>query len=100
MSHVLVTNDFPPKIGGIQSYLYDLWRRLPPQDVTVLTTSFEGSAGFDRDQAFKVVRSDSRVLLPSPRLVRQIRELARDAGAGLVVLAPALPVGLVGPRLG
>jgi phosphatidylinositol alpha-1,6-mannosyltransferase len=100
MSHVLVTNDFPPKIGGIQTYLYDLWRRLPPEDVTVLTTRFEGSAPFDRDQAFRVVRSASRVLLPSPRLVRQIRDMAREVSAGLVVLDPALPVGLVGPRLG
>ena len=33
--HLLVTNDFPPKIGGIQSYLWELWRRLPPDDVTV-----------------------------------------------------------------
>ena len=30
MTHLLVTNDFPPKIGGIQSYLHELWRRLPP----------------------------------------------------------------------
>ena len=31
-THVLVTNDFPPKTGGIQSYLWELWRRLPPED--------------------------------------------------------------------
>ena len=29
MPSLLVTNDFPPKHGGIQSYLYDLWKRLP-----------------------------------------------------------------------
>jgi phosphatidylinositol alpha-1,6-mannosyltransferase len=100
MRHLLVTNDFPPKHGGIQSYLYELWRRLPAADVTVLTTRYEGAASFDRKQAFRVVRSTSPVLLPSPWLVRQIRELAREVGAGLVVLDPALPLGLVGPRLG
>ena len=31
MGYVLVTNDFPPKVGGIQSYLYELFRRLPPK---------------------------------------------------------------------
>ena len=36
--HLLVTNDFPPKIGGIQSYLWELWRRLPADATTVLTT--------------------------------------------------------------
>ena len=35
MPSLLVTNDFPPKHGGIQSYLYDLWRRLPPDETTV-----------------------------------------------------------------
>ena len=38
MHHLLVTNDFPPKVGGIQSYLWELWRRLDPQSFTVLTT--------------------------------------------------------------
>jgi phosphatidylinositol alpha-1,6-mannosyltransferase len=39
MRHLLLTNDFPPKVGGIQSYLWELWRRLPPDDVTVFTAS-------------------------------------------------------------
>ena len=45
---LLVTNDFPPKIGGIQSYLYELWRRLPPEATTVLTTPHAGRAGVGR----------------------------------------------------
>jgi phosphatidylinositol alpha-1,6-mannosyltransferase len=68
--------------------------------VTVLTTRFAGSAGFDAEQSFRVVRSPSPVLLPTPGLTRQIRALARTVDAGLVVLDPALPLGLVGPRLG
>ncbi|MHB1507996.1 MAG: glycosyltransferase family 4 protein [Acidimicrobiales bacterium] len=96
MGHLLVTNDFPPKIGGIQSLLHELWRRLPPEDVTVLTTRFEGAEAFDRDQGFRIVRARSRALLPTPGLVRQIRALAGEVGAGLVVLDPALPLGLVG----
>ena len=99
MSHLLVTNDFPPKIGGIQNYLYELWRRLPPEDVTVLTTHFPGAEGFDRKQAFRVVRSSASVLLPTPDLTRRIRQLATDVGAGLVVVDPALPLGLVARRL-
>ncbi|HKH88678.1 MAG TPA: glycosyltransferase family 4 protein [Acidimicrobiales bacterium] len=99
MKHLLVTNDFPPKIGGIQTYLYELWSRLPAGDVTVLTTRHPGSASFDRQQSFRIVRSGSPVLLPSPGLVSQVTGLARDVGARLVVLDPALPVGLVGSRL-
>src|SRR5262245_41550589 len=99
MSHLLVTNDFPPKLGGIQTYLWELWRRLDPSTFTVLTTPCEGAAVWDAEQPFTVVRTKQRVLLPTPGLVRQIDELAQRTGAGLVLLDPALPLGLVGPRL-
>ena len=99
MPHLLVTNDFPPKVGGIQSYLWELWRRLPPGDVTVLTTRHEGAASFDRAQPFRVVRDRAPLLLPSPALVRRIDALAAEVGATLVVLDPALPLGLVGAAL-
>ena len=70
MRHLLVSNDFPPKFGGIQSYLWELWRRLPPEDVTVLTTPYAGAREFDESQRYRVIRSRERVLLPSPGLAR------------------------------
>ncbi len=100
MGHLLVTNDFPPKIGGIQNVLYEMWRRLPPLDVTVFTTAYEGAESFDSSQEFEIVRSKSKVLLPTPKLVHQIRGLASKRGASLVVLDPALPLGLVAKYLG
>jgi phosphatidylinositol alpha-1,6-mannosyltransferase len=96
---LLVTNDFPPKVGGIQSYLWELWRRLPPDEVTVLTTPYPGAAEFDRAQAFRVVRDPNTVLLPTPALAGRIDALAREVGAGLIFLDPALPLGALGPRL-
>ena len=99
MRHLLVTNDFPPKVGGIQSYLFELWRRLPPEEVTVLTTPHPGSAEFDAHQPFRIVRDRQPLLLPSPGLLGRVRALADDVGAELVVFDPALPVGLLGPRL-
>jgi len=97
--HVLVTNDFPPKVGGIQSYLWELWRRLPPEEVTVLTTPHARAAEFDAEQPFRVVRTRERWLLPTPSLRRRIDALAEEVGAKLVVLDPALPVGHLGPSL-
>lgn len=99
MSHLLVTNDFPPKTGGIQSYLWELWRRIDPASFTVLTPAHPGSDAWDAEQPFRVVRTPRRVLLPTPALARSIDELAAATGASLVLLDPALPVGLVGPRL-
>ncbi len=98
--HLLVTNDFPPKVGGIQNYLWELWRRLPPDDVVVHTTPYAGSAAFDAEQPFTVVRSTERWLLPGPHLVRRVRRLAQRHEVDLVVIDPALPAGLIGPRLG
>jgi phosphatidylinositol alpha-1,6-mannosyltransferase len=99
VKHLLVTNDFPPKLGGIQSYLWELWRRLPPSAFTVLTTPHPDAAAFDADQPFRVVRAPDPVLLPHPLLARRIDALAEESGAELVVLDPALPVGLLGPHL-
>jgi phosphatidylinositol alpha-1,6-mannosyltransferase len=98
--HLLVTNDFPPKIGGIQSYLWELWRRLPADEVTVFTTAHRSAAVFDQAQPFRIVRSRWAVLLPNRVLVRRIRRLAADVGARAVVLDPVLPLGLIGPKLG
>ncbi|MHB8246353.1 MAG: glycosyltransferase family 4 protein [Acidimicrobiales bacterium] len=99
MPHILVTNDFPPKVGGIQSYLHELWRRLPPGMATVYTTRYEGAPRFDAEQGYRVVRSSRSVLMPTLALVRTIDRLAEETGSGLVLLDPALPVGLAGTRL-
>src|SRR5271166_6364779 len=99
MSYLLVTNDFPPKIGGIQSYLYELFRRVPPGEVTVLTTPHRDAGEFDRRQSFRIERWTSPVLLPTPGLARAVRALSMASGARLVLLDPALPLGLLGRRL-
>lgn len=99
MPSLLVTNDFPPKMGGIQSYLWELWRRLPAGEVTVLTTPYAGADEFDRAQPFRVVRDRSSVLLPTPALAARIDALATEVGAGVIFLDPALPLGALGPRL-
>lgn len=99
VKHLLVTNDFPPKVGGIQSYLWELWRRLPPATTTVLTTPYEGAAEFDARQPVRVVRDRARVLLPTRALARRIDALADEVGADLVLLDPAVPLGIVGPWL-
>ncbi|MGA8726312.1 MAG: glycosyltransferase family 4 protein [Acidimicrobiales bacterium] len=104
MTHLLVTNDFPPKVGGIQSYLWELWRRLDPDSFAVLTArSDPGAAAFDREQAargIRIVRVPSRVLVPTPRLAARIRAEVDRVGADLVVFDPAFPLAALGPRIG
>ena len=97
--HLLVTNDFPPKVGGIQNYLWELWRRLPPEEVVVHTTPYEGAAAFDAAQPFTVIRAREPWLLPGPHLARRVNRLAERHDVDLVVIDPALPAGLIGGRL-
>lgn len=99
MKHLLVTNDFPPKIGGIQSLLWEWWRRLPSDSFAVLTSPYDGAAEFDASQSFRIERTREPVLLPHPLMTRRINDMSRDFGADFVVLDPALPLGLVGPSL-
>jgi phosphatidylinositol alpha-1,6-mannosyltransferase len=99
VKHLLVTNDFPPKVGGIQSLLWEWWRRLPPESFAVLTSPYRGAAEFDAAQPFKITRIREPALLPHPFMVRRVDAMARKAGAELVVIDPAVPLGLIGPSL-
>ncbi|MGO8871905.1 MAG: glycosyltransferase family 4 protein [Acidimicrobiales bacterium] len=104
MTHLLVTNDFPPKVGGIQAYLWELWHRLDPSTFAVLTASSDpGARAFDEVQATRGIRIErvpQRVLVPTPSLIHRIRESAERVGADLVVLDPVFPLGVMGPRIG
>lgn len=99
MRHVLITNDFPPKVGGIQNMLWELWRRLDPSSFAVLTSPHQGADEWDATQRYRIERTPEPVLLPHPVMVRRIERLASDFGAQHAVLDPALPLGLVGRSL-
>jgi len=99
VKHLLVTNDFPPKIGGIQSLLWEWWRRLPPDSFAVLTSPYQGADEFDAAQPFHIERVREPVLLPHPWMVNRINDMARRVQADLIVLDPAVPLGIVGPSL-
>ena len=98
--HVLVTNDFPPKVGGIQSYLWELWRRLPEREALIHTTPYKNSVEFDSEEPHEIVRSKEPVLLPHPFLPKRVRKLANKHDAELIIWDPALPVGFSAPHTG
>ncbi|QSB16210.1 glycosyltransferase family 4 protein [Natronosporangium hydrolyticum] len=99
MRTLLVTNDFPPRPGGIQSFVHELARRQPPDSLVVYASTFRGAAAFDAVQPFEVVREDTSVLLPTRRVGRRAVELARAYGCGAVWFGAAAPLGLLAQRL-
>ena len=103
--HLLVTNDFPPKVGGIQSYLWELWSRLDPSTFSVLTaTSDPRASEFDAEQmarGMEISRVPGRILyLPTPRNRRVVTSHIDRTGADLVIFDPVVPLGLLGRGCG
>ncbi|MEV1293817.1 glycosyltransferase family 4 protein [Pseudonocardia sp. NPDC049635] len=96
---LLVTNDFPPRTGGIQSYLHDLARALPPGELAVHAPDWPGAAAFDAVQPFPVHRHPGTLMLPGPDVARRAVRLAREHGADTVWFGAAAPLGLLGPHL-
>lgn len=96
---LVVTNDFPPQDGGIQSFVMEIVKRLPPDEVVVHTCRQPGDTAHDRDLPFPVVRDPDRLLLPTPALTRRVIDTMRSTGADRVWFGAAAPLGLMAARL-
>ena len=96
---LLVTNDFPPRAGGIQSYVQALAERLPAQDLVVYAPSWPGAAEFDARQQFPVVRHPGSLMLPGPAVARRARRLVAEHRLEAVWFGAAAPLALLTPTL-
>ncbi len=96
---LVITNDFPPRHGGIQSYVYALVSQLGADDVVVYASSSPGSAAFDAAQPFPVVRERATTLLPIPRVIRRAQHIAHAEGCSAVWFGAAAPLGLMASAL-
>ncbi|MFC7956107.1 glycosyltransferase family 4 protein [Rhodococcoides kroppenstedtii] len=98
---LLVTNDFPPRRGGIQSYLHTFARLLPPEDLVVYAPRWRGDTHvrFDAEQPFEVVRHPTTLMLPTPLVARRAARLVRERGCETVWFGAAAPLAVLGPHL-
>lgn len=96
---LILTNDFPPRAGGIQSFVHALAVRLPPREVTVYAPAWAGAAAFDADLPFPVVRHPTSLMLPVPSVARRAARIIEDRGCDTVLFGAAAPLGLLGPAL-
>jgi phosphatidylinositol alpha-1,6-mannosyltransferase len=96
---LIVTNDFPPRAGGIQVFVHALATRLPPGSVTVYAPAWEGAARFDAEQPFPVERHPTSLMLPVPSVARRAERILVRDGCDTVVFGAAAPLGLLAPRL-
>jgi phosphatidylinositol alpha-1,6-mannosyltransferase len=96
---LIVTNDFPPRQGGIQSFVHGLAVRQPPGSVVVYASDYPGSAPFDAAQPFPVLRHPGRLLVPTPAARRATVAAVQDFGCTSVWFGAAAPLGLLAPAL-
>jgi phosphatidylinositol alpha-1,6-mannosyltransferase len=94
---LLVTNDFPPRPGGIQSFLYGVVSRLDPDEVVVFTSRWRGWEDWDAQHRFRVIRHDTEMMLPNPAVRRRAVEVFRQHGCTDVWFGAAAPLGLLAP---
>ncbi|MQY15292.1 GDP-mannose-dependent alpha-(1-6)-phosphatidylinositol monomannoside mannosyltransferase [Streptomyces sp. RB5] len=103
---LIVTNDFPPRPGGIQAFLHSMALRLDPDQVVVYASTWNRSAegreatrAFDAEQPYPVVRDRTTMLLPTPRVTRRAVALLKEHGCEAVWFGAAAPLGLMAPAL-
>ena len=97
---LVVTNDFPPRRGGIQSFVHGLASRLPAGSVVVYAPSWDGAAEFDARQPMPVIRHPTSLLLPVPPAARRAVAALEEHGCDSVLFGAAAPLGLVAPAPG
>ncbi len=98
-----MTNDFPPRPGGIQNYLDSLARRLPPEDLVVYAPSWRSASGshpeFDEAAPFEIVRHPTSLMLPTPDVLKRAKEIVRAENCDSVWFGAAAPLALLAPAL-
>jgi phosphatidyl-myo-inositol dimannoside synthase len=96
---LLVSNDFPPRPGGIQAYLHQLALGLPADEIAVYAPDWPGAAAFDARSPFPVIRHSGSLMLPTSPVLRRAVGLLRDHRCDTVWFGAAAPLALLGPAL-
>lgn len=96
---LIVTNDFPPRQGGIETFVHAMATRVPDDDVVVYTSSEQGAEAYDATLPFPVIRDRAHMLLPTPRVTRRTLQIARAYGCDRVWFGAAAPLAAMAPAL-
>jgi phosphatidylinositol alpha-1,6-mannosyltransferase len=98
---LLVTNDFPPRRGGIQSYLEQFVGRLVDageHELNVYAPQWKGADDYDRAAGYRIVRHPGTLMLPEPGVDRRMRALIAEHGIETVWFGAAAPLALLANR--
>jgi phosphatidylinositol alpha-1,6-mannosyltransferase len=96
---LFITNDFGPRAGGIETFVHGLIERLPKGSVIVYTSAQPNAAQFDakwmKDYGVEVIRDRSKILLPTPRVIKTCQEIMKSRKLSRVAFGAAAPLGIM-----
>ena len=96
---LLVTNDFPPSVGGIQRTLEALAREFPPDRIGVFCPASPDDGTYDASAPFRMFRQPERFLWPTRDVASRVGHAAREIDARVILFGATYPLGLLGPHL-
>ena len=100
---LLVTNDFGPRAGGIETFVIGLLERIKGHEVTVFTSQQGDTSVYDQQWLDKfgvrVIRDQSKILLPTWRVTRAAQKIVAAKNIDVVVFGAAAPLALMSPSL-
>lgn len=101
MKLLLITNDFPPRAGGIEQYMLTLLKGMAPTEAIVVAPESSGARQFDASLEFEVIRLPATRgrMWPSPSLARYLAGLATSRNVDFVAFASMLPLATLGPAI-
>lgn len=96
---LVITNDFPPRKGGIQTFVDQLLSQQYAKSIVVFTSNWPGAAEYDKALAYDVIRIKSSVLLPTPNRIRAAKRIAKQYDCDQVLFGALAPLGLMSKAL-
>ena len=96
---LFITNDFGPRAGGIETFVHGLIERLPKGSVIVYTSAQANAQTFDAEWLLKygveVIRDRSKILLPTPRVIKACQKLISNRKLSKVAFGAAAPLAMM-----
>jgi phosphatidylinositol alpha-1,6-mannosyltransferase len=96
---LVITNDFPPRPGGIQTFIYGLVQGFDPDNVVVLTSKHTGWQEFDKQEKYPIFRHNTQMLLPTKAVGDQAITIIKEFNCDRVLFGASAPLGLLANRL-
>lgn len=95
MRLLVLTNDYPPRVGGIQRYVASLVERFPGAVLVLAPRHPDGRTHEDP----RVRRGPTRFLWPTPTVRRWVEAAAADFAPDVVLFGAPFPLAVLGPSL-